>query len=68
MKIIERESDSYLVRLSDKELDFIKNAINEVCNGIEVPEFHTRLGLSPEQATELLNEIDVESKRNDANG
>lgn len=43
-----------LVVLSDEDLLTICNAINEVCNGLDIPEFATRMGVDREVALNLL--------------
>jgi hypothetical protein len=39
------------------ELLVVSNALNEVCNGLEVPEFATRLGVDREVALILLKSL-----------
>jgi hypothetical protein len=57
VKAIEQKARSVVVELNDGDLELINNALNEVCNGIEIPEFDSRLGTSKNQALELLREI-----------
>lgn len=45
------------VRLTVDELRIINNALNEVCHGIDLPEFDTRMGVSLERAKALLKQI-----------
>jgi hypothetical protein len=46
------------VELTKNELDIINNALNEVCNGINLKgEFDTRMGCPVEDARELLVKI-----------
>jgi hypothetical protein len=45
------------IRLSWDELRLVSNALNEVCHGFELPEFHTRLGSSLDVAKVLLDQI-----------
>jgi hypothetical protein len=47
------------VRLSDVELLMLNNALNEVCNGVHIPdsEFQTRLGRERDEMRTLLDEI-----------
>jgi hypothetical protein len=42
-----------------EELTFVNNALNEVCNGIDLTddEFHTRLGGSREEARAVLARV-----------
>lgn len=63
MKSIDLKDRSVVIELSDRELILINNALNEVCNGIDVPEFETRLGGTTEEASRLLREIGKELKK-----
>lgn len=46
------------VELTKDELQIINNALNEVCNGIELEgEFETRMGCSVEEARAILRKI-----------
>ena len=57
MEIIESTKDKMTVSLSSTELIIINNALNEICNGVDIPEFETRLGYSREQVGKLLDQI-----------
>ncbi len=47
-----------LIELTNDELGKINNALNEVCNGIDLEgEFHTRMGYTVEEARALLAKI-----------
>ena len=47
-----------LVELTNKELGIINNALNEVCNGIDLDgEFDTRMGCTVEEARAILAKI-----------
>lgn len=49
-----------LVELTSDELRIINNALNEVCNGIDLRgEFSTRMGCSLEEAQMLLTKINT---------
>ena len=49
-----------LVELTSDELRIINNALNEVCNGIDLRgEFSTRMGCSLEEALMLLTKINA---------
>jgi hypothetical protein len=49
---------SLKVELTKDELGIINNALNEVCNGIDLEgEFDTRMGCTVEKARELLAKI-----------
>jgi hypothetical protein len=45
------------VALTIEELRIINNALNEVCHGIEVPEFATRIGATLPEVKVLLDRI-----------
>jgi hypothetical protein len=47
------------IRLSAHELILINNALNEVCNGVDIDdaEFATRLGAEREELRQLLSDI-----------
>jgi hypothetical protein len=57
------DGDRITVEFTRDELDPVKNALNEVCNGIRVPEFSTRLGATWEEARSLLEEIQQGRRR-----
>jgi hypothetical protein len=47
-----------LVELTRDELGIINNALNEVCNGIDLEgEFETRMGCTVEQARTVLAKV-----------
>jgi Tfp pilus assembly protein PilW len=52
------EANRARVRLAPNELRILSNALNEVCNGIEIQsEFETRVGCSIEIARDLLTRL-----------
>ena len=57
MQIVNVQQGEATVRLSRMELVLLNNALNEVCNGIDIPEFATRLGAEVAEARTLLNEL-----------
>lgn len=57
MTIIEHNTREADIRVSSDELVIMNNALNEVCHGIAVPEFETRIGHPLERVQELLNAI-----------
>jgi len=59
MKIEKDGKDTVRIEASTTELEILNNALNEVCNGIEVPEFETRVGCSLEDAIKLLTIINA---------
>ncbi len=57
MKIRRLKSDGAVVSLSAHELAILNNALNEVCNGLDIAEFSTRMGAELEEAEKLLDQI-----------
>ncbi|MBD3362705.1 hypothetical protein GF362_03230 [Candidatus Dojkabacteria bacterium] len=57
MKIIDEKDQELTLKLSYSELLILNNALNEIINGIEIPESNTRIGYSKEYVTSLLNKI-----------
>jgi uncharacterized protein (DUF1786 family) len=45
--------------LTKDELRIVHQALNEVCHGIEVPEFSTRMGASKVECVELMDKLVV---------
>ncbi|KFB99280.1 hypothetical protein GTGU_04282 [Trabulsiella guamensis ATCC 49490] len=45
------------LEVTETELLVLNSALNEVCNGIDIPEFETRLGATLTEVTVLLDEI-----------
>jgi hypothetical protein len=53
-----------IVELTKNELDIINNALNEVCNGIDLEgEFDTRMGCTVEQARAVLAKVHALASR-----
>lgn len=44
-------------QFSTDELRLLNNALNEVCNGIRLSDFEGKIGVSRDQAKDLLNSI-----------
>jgi hypothetical protein len=57
MELIEQKPSEILIRISEQEAVTLNNSLNEVCNGIEVPEFDTRMGCSVAEAQKLLSDF-----------
>ena len=57
MTVLSVQEERVTLQLSIDELLMIHNALNEVCNGIEVPEFHARMGAEREQVHLLLSRV-----------
>lgn len=56
---VDGQSRTARVVLGEMELALLANALNEVCNGVDIEdfEFSTRLGVERSEARELLAEI-----------
>ncbi len=57
MKSVEISEDSCCVMLKYREMLIINSALNEICNGIDLPEFETRVGAEKLEVEELLESI-----------
>jgi predicted transcriptional regulator len=57
MKIAELGPSKIMVALSRDELRILSNALNEVCNALDVEEFATRMGAEPSEAKSLLKQL-----------
>lgn len=57
MDIEHVDDDEAVLRLGRDELAVIANALNYVCNAIDLPEFPTLFGVDREEADVLLAEI-----------
>lgn len=62
-------ADSAEIEVSHEELLIFNAALNEICNGIEMIEFETRIGASRAKVAELMAEVQavldqLEKKRN----
>ncbi|HEU4884104.1 MAG TPA: hypothetical protein VFT45_17715 [Longimicrobium sp.] len=49
--------DEATITVSLTELHTLNNALNEVCNGLHIEEFATRMGVEREEAAALLEQI-----------
>lgn len=57
MDVVSVDEKQTKLSLDNKELLILNAALNEVCNGLSVPEFETRIGASKEAAFTLLKEL-----------
>lgn len=57
MKIIKTTSEKADMQTSTSELVTLNNALNEVCNGIKIPEFEAKMGASREEVKGLLKSV-----------
>ena len=51
------EANEALLRLNSDELRILNNALNEVCHGLDIVEFSTRMGAELKEVRELLRQI-----------
>ena len=57
MKVIDMSTESSNIGMSLDELLIVNAALNEVCNGMAVFEFETRIGADRERVALLLKEV-----------
>ncbi|HBK4844300.1 hypothetical protein L3070_18450 [Enterobacter cloacae complex sp. ECL405] len=55
MDVISIAGKQAQLTLGENELLILNSALNEICNGISVPEFETRIGASKEEVCTLLS-------------
>lgn len=54
MKLLSVTRDSAELNITESELLILNAALNEVCNGIDIAEFETRIGSEKEEVAVLL--------------
>ena len=57
MEIIDIQNKQSHILINREELFTINSALNEICNGIDVFEFETRIGADRECVAKLLKEV-----------
>lgn len=57
MDVISIAGKEAQLTIGENELLILNSALNEICNGISVTEFETRIGASKENVCTLLNDI-----------
>ncbi len=57
MQLIDKSRASATITLSRDELLIVNAALNEICHGIDVFEFETRIGANRERVHELLKQV-----------
>lgn len=57
MNALELKKDKIIIELSLDELGVLSNSLNEVCDGIEVWEFDTRIGTDIKTARVILKNL-----------
>jgi hypothetical protein len=50
-------SSSAVVELTVDDLSMLNNALNEVCNGLDLEEFSTRMGAEKQNVLKLLHRV-----------
>jgi hypothetical protein len=57
MVIMRTENDVFHAKITKDELIMIGNCLNEVCHGMDLFEFETRVGASKEETCRVLEQI-----------
>lgn len=57
MRIVSVADDLFEISVTDTELSILANCLNEVCHGISVFEFETRLGATREDVSSMLDSL-----------
>ena len=57
MKIERDGTGGFLLHADERELLLINNAINEICNGIRIDDFETRVGVPLTEAEMVLKTV-----------
>lgn len=57
MQIVQANREDIVLRIDKNEILILVASLNEVCHGIDVPEFETRIGASLEQVQAFLNSL-----------
>lgn len=57
MKLEKTIDKEVFISVSVEELETISNALNEVCNALDLDEFQTRMGVTLDEAQALLARI-----------
>lgn len=50
-------ADTMSISLSKAEIELVVNALNEVCNGLDIAEFSIRMGAEKPEVLRLLNRL-----------
>jgi hypothetical protein len=57
MRVRESDQTHVVLDLSHNEMIVLNNSLNEVCNGLDLPDFTTRLGAERGEVEALLRQI-----------
>jgi len=56
MQLLSKEKQGFTLKVSRTELLILHQALNEVVNGIELPEFSTRMGAEVSEVESLMEQ------------
>ncbi|CBG89689.1 hypothetical protein [Citrobacter rodentium] len=59
MDVISVSGKQAQLTIRENGLIILNTALNEICNGISVPESKTRIGISKEEVCTLINDISL---------
>ncbi len=57
MRVSKTTRHTMQVELSREELEIVNNALNEVCHGLDIEEFSTRMGATKAEVLKLLHRV-----------
>lgn len=57
MKLLSVARENAELHITENELLILNSALNEICNGIDIAEFETRIGSGKEEVAILLSKI-----------
>jgi hypothetical protein len=57
VEVLEKRTDTVVLRVTQDELILLNNALNEIVNGLDIEEFATRVGASRDEAEALRAQI-----------
>jgi hypothetical protein len=57
MEIERQEPEGLALRLTEKEIVQLNNALNEICHGFAVENFQAAMGISKESAAQLMQRV-----------
>ena len=57
MRVVKAAGGQFEINATETELSILCNCLNEVCNGIHIFEFETRLGATMEDVSSMLDAV-----------
>jgi hypothetical protein len=57
MRVCQSDESHVVLDLTHNELILVNNALNEVCHGLDLPDFSTRLGAGRDELEALRHQI-----------